>query len=192
MLMDMYKNILKLLAEKVEYSEGVKVFLNKPNKFENWVQVELCGILSEEGLGSTPETEINGTPVDVVFNDNCACQIKVLFRERRELWGPKGGDNTSRYLNSVKDDIEKLNDNGIREKDRSILVLFGALSDDWSEGGQHDGAGKIKWTDDQSKVYEEIINATEKNKSVWSKRISVKSSDGKRDVGLVFYWGFLK
>ena len=66
----MNDEMLRLLCDKMKSSEGIRIYSKKPAKFEQWIQVELCGILSAMGQHPVPEmnTGEDWKSIDIVFD----------------------------------------------------------------------------------------------------------------------------
>jgi len=118
---------LKELKEKIKNSRGFKICINQNSRnFENWIQVELCGILSTADVIARNrykikvERTINGRRAsDIVICDNdekilCAIEIKPF------PYGGEGGSSPS----EVNKDIVKLKDSPYAINAQKILLCI--------------------------------------------------------------------
>lgn len=98
----------KVLASKIfeivdllEENEGLALCASKKRGFENWLKVELCGMLSQY-RNVLPEKNhtVNSKKkrIDIVFNDEWAISLK----DRRK-WFAKGRSNVYSNLNDLKE-----------------------------------------------------------------------------------------
>jgi hypothetical protein len=132
-----YKNILEELIGKITKSEGVLDFATreKQAKFENWLQVELCGVLRKNHT-VTPEKYVNyiregkqsGNSYDIFLDSTVAIELKIFTNN-----GKSGSENVKRVIK----DISKLKDlPGNIVKLEILLVYFITNEEDerrWNE-----------------------------------------------------------
>ncbi len=119
------KVLTKEIANRLNNSNGIRAFCqHRAQGFENWIQVEACGILVDRGVAVEnimPERE---NTVDICFIDNhekYAIELKVLIAHnvgvsRKET---KASD-LNLTLNNLKK-LEKMNQFGHRA---TILVTY--------------------------------------------------------------------
>ena len=119
--------ILMKLQEKIQDNNGLRIFFEGRNKFENWLQVELCGILA--GLAvATLEAEkkikVNGSKeraIDIVSDklDKFAIQLKVLVAGENLL----KADRLATQIRGLIGDIEILRTYN-KQAGGEIAVIF--------------------------------------------------------------------
>ena len=85
-------NKIFVIVSLLKENEGVALFANKKKGFEKWLQVELCGLLSNCG-NVLPEKN----KIDIVFNDEWTISLK----DRRTYFN-KGRSNVLKNLNDLK------------------------------------------------------------------------------------------
>ena len=107
--------IFKKLRQKIENHKGLQIFIKERAKFEGWLKVELCDILSEKYHDIVPEK--NRT--DIVFS-KYAIELKTINTNYRH----KGVKNKIRpiakNIQGIIDDINKLKKSTYENK----IVLF--------------------------------------------------------------------
>jgi hypothetical protein len=107
--------IFKNLKPKLEASEGLAVFARERSKFEGWLKVELCGILSHSCQGVCPERQ----RVDLYFDD-WSLELKTVNTNIRYEGVENKHRPITKNIQGVIDDIDKLSKNDARNK----AVLF--------------------------------------------------------------------
>jgi hypothetical protein len=129
------KKAIALVVKKISESDGVSVFIDdyRPG-FENWLQVEMCGILKEMGYKinknffieySFKSSEGKTKSIDLCFSDDrtfCAVEFKVIVRTSI---GKKSNRNIATGLGPILADVEKLE--GIRLNRELLCVSYFVL-----------------------------------------------------------------
>lgn len=107
------KNTLTILKTKIENNKGVSIFASNNSKFENWLQVELCGILKNNYEEITPEKSIQGSEraYDIVVDSEIAIELKIFTLQK----------SASRNVECVIKDITALQE--IRGNVQKLLVF---------------------------------------------------------------------
>lgn len=123
-----FKTILEILANRITDSKGIGLFIHTNHSFENWIVVELCGILDnrkEDDLkievkyeyNDQSKNELKEKSHDIIWN-GYAMEVKII-----------GDDNNRKpdiYYNDscVKSDIKKLLDSPKAEKLKKIIIII--------------------------------------------------------------------
>jgi hypothetical protein len=114
------KLIFKKITPKLKNNKGVAIFAKKRAKFEGWLKVELCEILSKYFPSITPERN----RIDITFDD-WAIQLKTVNTNYR--YKNKNVENKTRpitmNIQEVVNDIKKLKSANYTNK----AVLFVAF-----------------------------------------------------------------
>jgi len=135
-----WKEVINGLAGKIRNSKGVSVFVKNESKFENWLQVELCGLLAEKEYDVCPEKKIPGVSksVDICFDvpkkGKYACELKVVLVDGRVR-----NHTASSTLDTIQKDIEKLR--GLPQEFRGfrrclIFLIVSYIENIWQTEGQ--------------------------------------------------------
>lgn len=112
-----YENILNKLKKKIESSKGLSIFAKQESKFENWVQVELCGILSDYCKEVIPEKYMRDSSCsyDIDFDSRIAIELKIFTNN---------GKSGSRNVEGVIKDVKTLSRVPNNKEKIEILVVF--------------------------------------------------------------------
>ncbi len=96
-----FQNTLEALKTVIESNKGISIFANRNAKFENWMQVELCGILSKKYKEIIPEPWIKSANrgYDIDVEGKIAIELKIFTTS------PK---SASRNVESIIKDIKTL------------------------------------------------------------------------------------
>ena len=115
--------ILSALQSKIKSNKGLAVFADKDAKFENWLQVELCGILFDKLKKKIiPEqySKVNNCAYDI-FGEELVIELKILATRSKSF---------SQNIIGIKKDIEKLKRTSVSKKKVVIFIAF-PLDDKW-------------------------------------------------------------
>jgi hypothetical protein len=119
MIMDFEKlgNLLfNELKPKLESHQGLSIFAKERAKFEGWLKVELCDILSKHFTDVCPEN--NRT--DITFDD-WAIELKTVNTNIRYDGVKNKTRPITKNTQGVVDDIEKLR--GAKYPNKSVLFI---------------------------------------------------------------------
>ncbi|MEI8349855.1 MAG: hypothetical protein WCI77_06855 [Candidatus Omnitrophota bacterium] len=108
--------ILNTLKSKIDSSKGLPIFYDKNAKFENWLQVELCGILSEKCQAEIiPEqySEANQCSYDI-SGEKVLIELKIHTTKK----------SASHNIKGIIKDIEKLKRAPDSKEKAIIFVAF--------------------------------------------------------------------
>lgn len=126
--------ILERLSERLSSCIGLIPFVEQGRAIEQWIQVELCGILIEnEATKIIPEESSEGKGTDITFQLNgreYAIELKVVIATRKKGTGQRvEGAITSggTSLKPIYDDIEKLQREKIQKEFDKRMIIFVAL-----------------------------------------------------------------
>ncbi len=108
--------IFSKLIPKLETNSGLYFFARERSKFEGWLKVELCGILSEYLENVIPEKEF----IDVT-SDNWAIELKTVNTNIRYSNVKNKSRPITKNVRSVIDDIEKLKSK--KYSNRAVLFI---------------------------------------------------------------------
>ena len=160
--------IISEIKNKLGESVGVRLFADHGSRFEQWLQIEICGLLNKLGMVTIPEKSDSLRSIDVSFKDkhNAEYLIELKVVGLQSKYGEKSKATT---LKGVYEDINEFP----RRTNVGHIVLFATFP------------GSIK---DNKEYFPEI------KKSVFE----LKSEDFKfykeNDSELTgcLYWGLIK
>ena len=113
-----FKKLSKLIFEeikpKLENNQGLYIFAREKAKFEGWLKVELCNILSKYFKEVAPERK----RIDVTFN-NWAIELKTVTTLKKSTG--KKFKLRSKDIPRILDDIRKLE--SFEYSNKSILFV---------------------------------------------------------------------
>jgi hypothetical protein len=95
--------ILPNLKDKLESSQGLSVFVRERKRFEGWIKVELCEILSKRFGDVVPEDK----DIDVTFDD-WAVELKPVTTNYVYAGVKTKTKNITNNIDDIVSDIEKL------------------------------------------------------------------------------------
>ncbi|MFP3257190.1 MAG: hypothetical protein RXO36_05280 [Candidatus Nanopusillus acidilobi] len=162
------ETILDDLKIKLENSKGIAVFVNKRDKFEGWLKVEIVDILynkitknvtpeaSDNNKNITSEENKNYQHIDIVFDDS-ALELKTINTNYR----CNGVENKTRPIvlnvKQLKKDIDKLRELHIKDiKNKAILFVVFPLPDDKIDEFKEKHLQKLKIEIQNSKQFTTI------------------------------------
>lgn len=99
------------IIPKLEKNDGLAIFARNRSKFEGWLKVELCGILSRYFPTIIPEKEIDKDrkdKIDITF-DNWAIELKTVNTNYRGYGNVVNKQRPiTKNIKGIINDIEKL------------------------------------------------------------------------------------
>ena len=114
----LWEIIIRDLKPKLETNQGLAIFAKERAKFEAWLKVELCGVLSNYVKWVCPEKNW----VDVVF-DNWAIELKTLNTNYRYSNVKNKNRPITNNTHGVNVDIKKLQNLEVKNK-AVLFVVF--------------------------------------------------------------------
>ena len=123
--------IIPKIKEKILENLGVRLFADQGSRFEQWLHIEISGLLEQAGTKTIPEKSDGKRSIDIYFKDNNGkeywVELKVISLQSR--YGDRMKATT---LSGVWKDVEKLKK--IRNACRIIMVATfpGSINDNKS------------------------------------------------------------
>ncbi|NQS90633.1 hypothetical protein HQ584_12690 [Patescibacteria group bacterium] len=115
--------LLDEIITKLEGNQGLSIFAKTRAKFEGWLKVECCGILSNHFSYVAPEKDW----FDIVF-DNWAIELKTVNTNYRYEKAENKIRPITKNVQGVIDDIEKLKSSRHINK-AALFVVFPVTHD---------------------------------------------------------------
>ena len=116
-------NILKIeIPRRIGNNKGLNHFAENRSKFEGWLKVEICDILSEYMVNITPELE----KIDIVA-DSWALELKTPTTNYSHLVVESKTMSITDDIDSIVKDIETLKENS-REIGKAVIFIVFPLS----------------------------------------------------------------
>lgn len=142
------ESIFGKLSEKIIKSKGVEIYMRQGSRnFENWVQVELCGILSDLLPGAFSRIQVEKhlskkSSVDIViFNDAKGSDIQVGIEIKVIAMGGPGGS----CARGIGKDIQSLRTNLDNNQKILLWVIYNKvghkIEKSWSVYKPQEGSG---------------------------------------------------
>ena len=126
------------LSNRIQNHKGLSYFVKHRAKFEGWLKVELCEILSQITEDIIPEKN----RIDIVFDD-WALELKTINTNYRYQNIENKTRPITKNIDGIIKDIEKLINNNTYSKKAILFVVFPlSLSDHSSYWEKH--ISKIK------------------------------------------------
>jgi len=122
--------IFKEIILKMENNSGLVIFAKERAKFEGWLKVELCEILSKYFSTVIPEKD----RIDVTF-DNWAIELKIINTNYRYKNVKSKRRPITKNINGVIKDIEKLKSTNYTNK--TVLFVVFPVTHDYEEWKKH-------------------------------------------------------
>lgn len=111
----LFRNLNELLASH----KGLSIFSRERAKFEGWLKVEICGILSKYFDYVVPERQ----RIDVTFNDEWAIELKTINTNYADPNALPKKKPITKNAESVIKDVEKLKNIDFKKK-AVLFVVF--------------------------------------------------------------------
>ena len=125
-------NILeKEVPNKINEHNGLNFFVKNRAKFEGWLKVELCDILSKYTDNITPEKD----RIDIVF-DNWALELKTSNTNYRYEHVENKTRPITKNVKSIIKDILDLKNNSTYSNKAVVFIIF-PLSKDTNDWNKH-------------------------------------------------------
>ena len=124
-------NILeKEVPNKINQHNGLNFFIKNRAKFEGWLKVELCDILSKHTNNITPEKD----RIDIVF-DNWVLELKTSNTNYRYENVENKTKPVTKNVTSIIKDIIDLRNNKNYNKKAVIFIIFplSKTTEAWNE-----------------------------------------------------------
>ena len=130
--------IFKEIILKMENNSGLVIFAKERAKFEGWLKVELCEILSKYFSTVIPETVISKKDrIDVTF-DNWAIELKIINTNYKYKNVKSKRRPITKNINGVIKDIEKLKStNYTNYTNKTVLFVVFPVTHDYEEWKKH-------------------------------------------------------
>jgi len=131
------------ISTKIESHLGLSIFASERAKFEGWLKVELCDILSNRFQDVAPEKD----RVDITF-DGWAIELKTVNTNYRYENAENKHRPITKNIEGVISDIEKLQ--SLNYTNKAVVFLVFPLEHDnshWQEHLKkvHDLLKELKW-----------------------------------------------
>ena len=111
--------IVPKIQRKIFENLGVRLFADQGSRFEQWLHIEICGLLEQAGMKTTPEKSDGQRSIDIYFRDNNSkeywVEIKVVG-----LKSSYGDCKKATTLSGVWKDVGKLKN--MRNACRIIMI----------------------------------------------------------------------
>ena len=118
------------LSSSITSNSGLNIFFKNRAKFEGWLKVEICGILSKHTNNITPEKD----KIDIVFDD-WAVELKTPNTNYKHSGVEYKIKPITDNINDIINDISNLKSNNNYKNKAVIFIAFPlSLSNDkkWS------------------------------------------------------------
>ncbi len=115
--------IFKEMKSKLENNKGLSIFAKERAKFEGWLKVELCDILSKYFKSIAPEID----RIDITF-ENWAIELKTVNTNIRYKNVKNKNRPITKNIKGVIDDIENLKSTNYPNK-AILFIVFPIVHD---------------------------------------------------------------
>jgi len=129
---DLWITIKTKLSERIRTHKGLRYFVEYRVKFEGWLKVEICEILSDKMKNIVPEKD----RIDIV-GDDWALELKTINTNYRYPNIENRTRPITKNIKGVIEDIDSLMKNDIYSKKSVIFIAFplslSTHSKDWEK-----------------------------------------------------------
>jgi len=116
---ELWNNISQDMADRLSSHSGLQFFAQKRAKFEGWLKVELCDILSTHTKNIIPEKD----RIDIVVED-WAIELKTISTNYRCTNCENRIRPITKNIQSILDDIAQLKNNSEYKNKAVAFVVF--------------------------------------------------------------------
>jgi len=124
------ENVLNMLSKRIIDSKGVKICMRQGSRnFENWVQVELCSILSDLLPGAFNRIQVEKhlskkSSIDIVIFNNAECsEIQAGIEIKVIAMGGPGGS----CARGIEKDMQSLRTNFDSNQKILLWVIYNKI-----------------------------------------------------------------